>query len=153
MTKLKSRSRLRRPPQHQARQVLLQQQRQLKENTRELREAVASRLRFLPLLILAGLFYAGLFLLLTKVRPSQVKSWLLPNSYLPFHALLLPANFFFFTFLTLSKRWGVLISLMIQWLLFLKLQNFVLDLWAFGSAVFIGVSGYWLRVWWKNRQA
>jgi hypothetical protein len=151
MTKPKARSRLKRPSTKQARGVLAQQKRAIKENTRDLQQLFTSHLKFLPLLFIAGLFYAGVYWLVTQISPSQVRSILLPNSFLPFHALLLPANFFFFTFVTLSKRWGLLAALVIQWLLFLKLQNFTLDPWAWGSAVLLGVGGYWLRVMWVKK--
>ncbi|HEX9817364.1 MAG TPA: hypothetical protein VGA89_00490 [Patescibacteria group bacterium] len=151
MTKPKARSRLQHPSQQQVRPVLGQQKRALRKNARSWRQLVTSRLQFLPLLLLASLFYGGVYLLVTQVSPNQVRNIVLSNSFLPFHAFLLPANFFFFTFLTLSKRWGLLVALAIQWLLFLKLQNFTLDMWAWGSAVIIGVSGYTLRVMWVKK--
>lgn len=119
----KARSRLHRPVQTEARQVFSHQRSKLKQNGKAVYQFVNNRLRFIPLLILALLFYSGVYWLVLNIRPSQISDLLLPNSYLPFHALLLPANFFLFTFLTLSKRWGILIALIIQWLLFLKLQN------------------------------
>lgn len=109
------------------------------------------RAQFLPLLISAGVMYGGLAQLLTKVRPELIENWPLPKTYLPFHLLLGLGNFFFFTFLTLKKRWGIFAALGIQWLFFLKLQNISLDLWAWGSALAIGAGGYSLRTWWKNR--
>ncbi|MFH2118602.1 MAG: hypothetical protein ABII10_02620 [Candidatus Paceibacterota bacterium] len=150
--KQKARSRLKRLPGTHARQALIQQKTRLKENSKELRKTVTDRLRFLPLLVFALGFYAGTYWLLTNIRPNQINNLVLPNSYLPFHALLLSANFLFFTFITLSKRWGILIALIIQWLLFLKLQNFNLDMWAWGSALLVGVSGYGLRMLWKLRR-
>ena len=109
--------------------------------------------RFLPLLIIAVAFYAGLYRLMRSVYPGQISDWLLPKSFIPFHLLLFFGNFFFFTFLTLSKRWGVFIALALEWLVFLKLQSVVLDVWALSSAVVIGTSGWWLRTLWKNRAA
>jgi hypothetical protein len=109
--------------------------------------------RHLPLLILAAPFYAGLYWLLTNVRPDQVKNWLLPNSYLPFHVLFFLGNFFFFTFLTLSKRWGIFIALALEWLIFLKFQDVTWDIWALGSALLLGAGGYLLRSIWKNKFA
>lgn len=109
--------------------------------------------KHLPLLILAAPFYVGLILLVTRVHPEYVSDWLLPQSYLPLHLILFAGNFFLFTFLTLSKRWGIFIALSFEWLVFLKLQNVIIDFWAVGSALLIGVGGFWLRHFWKNRQA
>lgn len=115
-------------------------------------KSLTTYLRFLPLLLFAAIFYAALAWLITHVHPTQIKSWLLPNSFIPFHVLLLLGNFFLFTFLTLSKRWGIFVALAIEWLVFLKLQNFTLDVWAWSSAIAIGTGGYWARTWWKHRQ-
>lgn len=114
-------------------------------------EGVKSRARFLPLFGVALVAYGGIFWLITRISPEQVRDWLFPGSFIPFHILLASGNFFFFTFVTLRKRWGVFAALGIQWLLFLKLQGFTLDLWAWGSAGLIGAGGYFLRTWWKNR--
>jgi len=149
MTKFKARSRLKHPPHQKARLILIQQKKQLKENTRELRQIVISRWQFIPLLILATLFYIAVYWLLTNIHPIKISNLILPNSYLPFHVLLWLANFFLFTFLTLSKRWGLLIALVIQWLLFLKLQNFNLDWWTWGSALIVGMISCGLRMLWK----
>lgn len=107
--------------------------------------------RFTPLLLMAALSYSGVAWLVTHIPPERVQNWLLPDSYLPFHIPLFLGNFFLCTFVTLSKRWGILIALTVAWLFFLKLQGFTLDLWAWGSALLLGGGGYALRTWWKKR--
>jgi len=106
-----------------------------------------------PLLLFAAAFYAGLYWLLTTIRPEQIKNILLPDSYIPLHLLFFGGNFFLFMFLTVSKRWGIFIALAIEWLLFLKLQEIKLDMWALASALIIGAGGWLLRTLWKKREA
>lgn len=114
-------------------------------STQELRSSIAVRFTYWPLLVLAAMFYAGTALLLTRLHPEAVRHWLFPDSFLPFHILLFLGNFFFFTFLTVRKRWGLFLALSFQWLLILKLQGFLLDGWALLSASLIGAGGYGLR--------
>jgi len=101
--KQKARSRLKPSSQDQTRQIFTQPKKQLRENAKELRRVTTNRWRFVPLLILALLFYIAVFWLVTKIRPGKISNLIFPNSYLPFHALLLPANFFFFTLYLLLK--------------------------------------------------
>lgn len=81
----------------------------------------------LPALIFAIPFYWITYYILTSIFPAQIKNFLLINTYLPLQIPLFIANFFFFSFLTLKTRRGFLISLFISFILFLKLQNVVLD--------------------------
>ncbi len=139
-------------PTRRARSRLKQQtsSRRSSRQSIQLWQPIRERLQFLPLLVLAGGFYAGLLWLINTFHPEEVRNFLLPNSFLPFHVLLFIANFFLLTFLTLSRRWGLLLTTVIAWLLFLKLQNFTLDIWAWGSAVLMGVTAYGLRVIWRK---
>jgi hypothetical protein len=144
MPKSKARSRLK-DARLRSKRTVKKRKKQLSRSANYFSERITKHLRFWPLLVLSGLFYGGTYWLINQYHPEQIRNLLIPNSFIPFHALLLPANFFLFTFLTLSKRWGILIALIIQWLLFLKLQNFLLDEWAVGSALLIGLLGYLVR--------
>lgn len=115
------------------------------KRTHRVYTAITVRLKYWPLLIMALFCYAGTVLLVTRVHPETIQHWVFPDSFLPFHILLFLSNFFFFTFLTVSKRWGVFLAISLQWLCILKLQNFLLDGWAFLSALALGIGGYWLR--------
>jgi hypothetical protein len=124
----------------------------LGREAQELRSAVTLRLKYWPLLAVALIGYVATVWLVTSIRPAFIQHWLFPDSFLPFHILFFFANFFFFTFLTVRKRWGLFIALTMQWLLLLKLQNFAMDGWAVGSALIIGAGGYGLRTFTKKRE-
>lgn len=100
------------------------------------------RLNHTPLLLIASGFYLAAFWLITTYHPEQLRNLILANSFLPFHLLVLLANFFLLTFVTLSRRWAIMIALPIQWLLILVLQNFTLDLWTGLSALAIGIVSF-----------
>lgn len=146
----KARSRLQRPAAIAPTPALTRLRRPQKSAPKVSFAGIKKHTRFLPLLILAALCYTSVFLVVTRVQPEVIQNWLLPDSFLPFHLFLGLGNFFFFTFVTLRKRWGVFAALGIQWLLFLKLQGFTLDLWAWGSAALIGAGGYTAGNWWKK---
>lgn len=82
-------------------------------------------LKHLPILFLGLIFFSGVFLLITKVYPEQIRHILLPNSYLPLLAPLFFANFFLLSFLLLNTRRGFFLSSIATILLFLKLQNVI----------------------------
>jgi hypothetical protein len=80
-----------------------------------------------PALVLAIASYVALTYLLTTVPPSQISHLLFPNSYLPFHLLLLMANYGGLSFLLLNNRRGLLTALAFQTWLFLKLQSVLIS--------------------------
>lgn len=80
-------------------------------------------LKHLPTGLLSLPFWLALGWMMTNFYPSQLANWPLPQAYLPFHLLLLMANFFTFSFLFLKTRRGMALATFIQGLLFLKLQN------------------------------
>jgi len=82
----------------------------------------------LPTLILSLPFYYASYYILNNVYPDQIKNLIIPNTYLPLQLALFIANLFFFSFLFLKTRRGLLTSLMIAIFLFLKLQAVIFDL-------------------------
>lgn len=80
-------------------------------------------LKHLPLLVFALPFYIGVYYVLTTVPPTSIKNWLVPSTYLPFQFVLFGGNFFGLSFVLLNTRRGLLLTLLLQTLLFLKLQQ------------------------------
>ncbi len=95
---------------------------------------------FLPLLTAAIFFYALVFLLIKFVYPESIANFLLPDLYLPLQISLAIGNFFFFTFLTQDKFWGLWITLLIFLYLFFRLQHFVFTLPLIVAYLFTGLS-------------
>ncbi len=91
-------------------------------------KGLSKYLRHLPTLLLSLPFYMGVVLILQKVPPQNLKNFLIPNLYLPFQIALFLGNFFLFSFLCLNSRRGFLLSLLIQTLVFFKLQSVVFNL-------------------------
>ncbi|MDO5561258.1 MAG: hypothetical protein Q4G02_00570 [bacterium] len=94
--------------------------------------------RYLQVLTLAIFCYVLVFLIWQFVPPAQIANWPLPDCYLPFQAILFAGNFFFFTFLTQNRRFGLYLATIIYLWLFFKLQHFVFTLplilaWAISS--------------------
>lgn len=79
-------------------------------------------IRHLPTLLISLPFYAGVYLILTRINPHTIEDFLIPNTYLPLQLVLFLANFFLFSFLLLKSRRGFEVSLLINWGVFLKLQ-------------------------------
>ncbi|MEA2056148.1 MAG: hypothetical protein U9O78_00305 [Patescibacteria group bacterium] len=79
----------------------------------------------LPCLFLAIVFNGLLYYLVTHVNPSQIKNFLLPNTYLPFLLILFFASWFSISFLMLNSRRGLVITLLLVWIVFLKLQKVI----------------------------
>lgn len=82
----------------------------------------ASYLEHLPTLVIGLLFYVGLYFLVTKFYPAQIQNFIVPNTYLPLQIFLFGGNFFLLSYIFLSARRGLLLSLAVAWMLFLKLQ-------------------------------
>ncbi|NCN45498.1 MAG: hypothetical protein COU63_02765 [Candidatus Pacebacteria bacterium CG10_big_fil_rev_8_21_14_0_10_36_11] len=98
----------------------------------------------IPTLFIAIGFYLGLWFLMQNVQPTLIQNWIFPNSYLPFHLILGIGNFFFFSFLTHRKFWGFFWSVLIGWLIFIKLQQINLDFWGIGSGLILAIgSSFW----------
>lgn len=101
-------------------------------------------IRAIPCLLIALCFYSALYYLMHAVYPNQVQDWLFPNSYLPFMTLLLFGNFFLFTFVTLSARYGLLLALTSNWLIYIRLLTISFDLYAWGSGLVLMMILYFL---------
>ncbi len=89
------------------------------------RSLIAKYLTHLPTLILSTPFLYTTYYILTKVNPDQIKHFLLPNTYLPLLISTFFASLFFFSFILLKTSRGLIISLLLTTLLFLKLQHVV----------------------------
>lgn len=82
--------------------------------------------KHLPTLILSLPFYFLVWRILTQTYPKQIQNFILPDSYLLLLTPLFLANLFFFSFLLLKTRRGLLISILISILLSLHLQKIYL---------------------------
>jgi hypothetical protein len=89
-------------------------------------------------LFIALFAYFLLYLLISKIYPSQIQNFLFKNSYLPFFALLFIANFLLFTFLFLNKKIGLTISFFMHLLIYFRLNQLRFD---FASVLFIIITG------------
>ena len=82
--------------------------------------------KHLSTLILSLPFYFIVWRIITQIYPKQIQNFILPDSYLLLLAPLFLANLFFFSFLFLKTRRGLLISILINILLSLHLQKIYL---------------------------
>lgn len=82
--------------------------------------------KHLLLLALSLLSYSGVWYVLNNIRPQDIAHTPLPFTYGALQLPLFFANFFLFSFVLLNTRRGLLISIFITALLFLKLQLFIL---------------------------
>ena len=80
-------------------------------------------------------WFVGLAYVVTQVPPQQLANWPAFQGYGLFHLLLFGGNFFLFSFLLLKTRRGFLVSLCLQLLMFLKLQQVVLSPLAIGGVL------------------
>ncbi len=85
-------------------------------------------LHYIFCLLIALFVYFLLYLLLSKVYPSQIQNFLFKNSYLPFLLLVFIANFFLFTFLSLNKRFGLIIAFLINLIIYFRISDINFDL-------------------------
>lgn len=81
----------------------------------------------LPTLAMAGIFAYLTSLLMHQVHPSQVKHFILPNSYLPLLILVFITTFFLVSWMLLNTRRGFLAALALSLILFLRVQQVVLN--------------------------
>jgi len=79
--------------------------------------------RHLGALFISLPFYGAVVFHLNYVYPIQIKNFLIPNAYLPLQFYLFVGNFFFFSFLLVHSRRGLVLSLWLSSLIFFKLQN------------------------------
>ena len=80
----------------------------------------------LPTLVVGLIFAFITFLILTRIEPMSIKHFLLPHTYLPLLASVFVSSWFLLSFFLLNTRRGLLLSLALITLLFLKLQQVVL---------------------------
>jgi hypothetical protein len=85
--------------------------------------------KYLPIFLLAVITGYFLWLFVKHVDPDAVKHFILPNSYLPFLIIIFIFCFLLCSFLLLNSRQGLLISLAIISLLFLRLQQVMINPW------------------------
>lgn len=81
-------------------------------------------LTHLPTLVIAVIGHWLLFLLLIRVRPSQVQNILIPNSYLPIVVLFFLSQFFLWSYIFLHRRRGLFAALLSTTVVFLRLQSY-----------------------------
>lgn len=112
-------------------------------------ETIQNYLQLIPTLTMAMLCYFGLWLLIKFIYPSSIQNWIFPNSYLPFHLLFGLGNFFLFSFISRRKIWGFMVSVLIGWLVFLKLQQIEIDFWAISSSFILAITA---SFWWMILQ-
>jgi hypothetical protein len=79
-----------------------------------------------PLLIFAVISYCSVGYILSAIPPGQIANVPLPLAYAPLHIPLFLGNVFFFSFIFLHTRRGLLLALFVLSITFLKLQLFVL---------------------------
>ena len=102
------------------------------------------RSKYWPLLLLSALTYFGIFLLLRYVYPSSIQNCLFANSYLPLQIMFFLGNFFSLTFISLNKKIGLSAASFFSVILFLHLQQVHLDHLAFGLALIVSSTLFWL---------
>ena len=85
-------------------------------------------LAYVYCLLIAIVAYFALYILVSKVYPSQVQNFLFKNSYLPFFLNLFVANFLFFTFVFLNKKIGLIFAFFINLIIYFKINNIYFDL-------------------------
>lgn len=98
---------------------------------------VINYLKHIPTLIIGLIFSYILFQFLNKVNPSNVKHFLLPNSYLPLLLLVFFTGFFLLSFLLLNSRRGLIGSLWLTIILFLQVQRVIISIQAIIILFFI----------------
>lgn len=96
---------------------------------------------YIPTLLLSLPFYFGVFYLVTRVYPSEIKDSFLPNSYIIFHIILWFANYLLFSFLFLNARRGFLAAILVGILVFARIQSYILP-WQ----VIIGLIGIFVII-------
>lgn len=94
-------------------------------------------LHYILSLFIALIAYFLLYLLISKIYPSQIQNFIFKNSYLPFFLLTFIANFFLFTFLLLNKNLGLIIAFFINLMLYFKIVNISFDLLSFLTILLI----------------
>ncbi len=93
-------------------------------------------LSYIYCLLISLVGYFLFYLLVSKIYPNQIQNFIFKNSYLPFFLLLFLANFFFFTFLFLNKKIGLIIAFLINLLLHFKISDISFDLASVLTVIF-----------------
>ena len=86
------------------------------------------RLNKIPQLIIGLTSYFFSWQLISNFYPIQLQNWFLPNSYVAVIGLLAISHLYFFSFFTLKPKFSFLLSLILSWLLWLKLHQFEIDI-------------------------
>lgn len=103
------------------------------------------RLKYGLALLLALLAYYSLYWLISNFYPEQLQDVLLENAYLPVFTLLFLANYLFFSFLFLKQEPALLLSFLLNFYLFLRLQKVNFDLFTYLLIVILfSVLALWL---------
>lgn len=92
-----------------------------------LKNKLQQYLKHLPTFFLGLIFSASTYLILTKISPTIIQHFILPNTYLPFLFSATLSVFFLFSFFLLNTRRGLLISILFAIFLFLRLQQTLLQ--------------------------
>lgn len=107
----------------------------------DLQSQFHKHLQYSLALLLAILLYFILYQGMQYFYPEQIQNLGLPNSYFPFFALFFLANFLFFCFLFVKKRFAFFLACLLNVILFFKVQAIAFD-WAavvvlFASALIV----------------
>ncbi len=107
----------------------------------------------LPSLIIGLALYAYLAYLFTHLFPDQLLNWVVPGGFVPIIGLAAVAHVYVGSFLTLSTRRGILLSVGLSWILWLDLHRFVVSWEVVGSSLgsLIGIDIAVLLIQQKNR--
>ncbi len=101
-----------------------------------LRSFWSTRLRYLLLLFLGILGYAGCIYIFRMVQPESIANILFYHSYLPLLIVSFCAHFFFWSFIFLHSRRAFFVAIVLTTLLFFKLQAVILT-----TPLLIGIIG------------
>lgn len=82
----------------------------------------------LPTFILSLPFWISIWYIFTRVEPSSIESFLLPNTYLPLLLCIFLAVGLTLSYLTLNSKLGFLLSFYLGMFLFFKLQHIEINL-------------------------
>lgn len=91
-------------------------------------------------LFIAIFCYFLLYLLLSKVYPSQIQNFIFKNSYLPLFLLLFIGDFFLFTFLFLNKKIGFVLAFMVNFILYFKISHIYFNFAAILIIILFGIA-------------
>lgn len=102
-----------------------------------------------PILLLGLFGYAGVIFIFGWIEPRSIQNVFFPNTYAPLLLVSAAAHFCFFSFVFLNSRRGIITSLVLTILLFLRLQQVLtvpISLWVIGIGGSVEVSYQMLRL-------